>query len=73
MWPALTVAHTERERETERYKCVCGGCLRSSLHLHVKWPGCDTAGKWSAAGENKGRFPGQCYVTSSITALRSSV
>lgn len=40
---------------------------RFSLHLHVKWPGCDTAGEWKAAGKNERRFPGQCYVTSSMT------
>lgn len=44
-----------------------------SLHLHVKWPGCDTAGERRAAGENEERFPGQCYVTSSITDHRPSV
>lgn len=44
---------------------------RFSLHLHVKWPGCDTAEEWKAAGgKNEGRFPGQCYVTSSITDHR---
>lgn len=31
---------------------------RFSVHLHVKWPGCDTA-REEPAGENEERFPGQ--------------
>lgn len=65
MWLALTVA-SRSEREAEKV-CLWGVseayCLeRFSLHLHVKWPGCDTAGKWKA--ENDWRFPERCYVTS---------
>lgn len=65
MWLALTVA-LRSKREAEKV-CLSGVseayCLeRFSLHLHVKWPGCDTAGEWKAG--NDWRVPEQCYVTS---------
>ena len=59
-------AHEEAvcgQREREIQTCLWGVSEADwqksfSLHLHVKWPGSDTAGAWKAAGENEGRFPG---------------
>lgn len=71
---------TDSRRDADRHKRVGGGERglskadqqnRFSVHLHVKWPGCDTA-REEPAGENEERFPGQCYVIADHRLFASS-
>ncbi len=71
---------TDSKGETERHKCVCGGCLRLTgrrgLVCICMWSGQVVIQQESGKRQgrkNEGRFPGQCYVTSSITDHSPSV